>query len=128
MGGGSVGSSGETKGASALTMCNAGPTGRCGRLAARKPRERRSGRGISDRPERRSRQRKRPRETRAHARRGRREGAKGFVHEVARDFIGERWPEFEYYFAGPPPMAEAVQRMLIDKRVPFPQVHFDSFD
>ena len=54
-------------------------------------------------------------------------GAKGFVHELARDFIGERWSEFEYYFAGPPPMAEAVQRMLIDKRVPYPQVHFDSF-
>jgi len=54
-------------------------------------------------------------------------GAKGFVHDVARDFVGERWNEYEYYFAGPPPMAEAVQRMLIDKRVPFPQVHFDSF-
>jgi toluene monooxygenase electron transfer component len=54
-------------------------------------------------------------------------GAKGFVHELARDFIGERWADFEYYFAGPPPMAEAVQRMLIDKRVPYPQVHFDSF-
>jgi len=24
-------------------------------------------------------------------------------------------------------MAEAVQRMLMDKRVPYPQVHFDSF-
>ena len=55
------------------------------------------------------------------------EGAKGFVHEVARDFVGERWPDFEYYFAGPPPMAEAVQKMLIEKRVPYPQVHFDSF-
>jgi toluene monooxygenase electron transfer component len=55
------------------------------------------------------------------------EGARGFVHEIARDFVGERWPDFEYYFAGPPPMAEAVQRMLIDKRVPYPQVHFDSF-
>lgn len=55
------------------------------------------------------------------------EGATGFVHEVARDFVGERWPDFEYYFAGPPPMAEAVQRMLVEKRVPFPQVHFDSF-
>ena len=54
-------------------------------------------------------------------------GATGFVHEAARAFIGDRWAEFEYYFAGPPPMAEAVQRMLIDKRVPFPQVHFDSF-
>jgi toluene monooxygenase electron transfer component len=55
------------------------------------------------------------------------EGAKGFVHEIARDFVGERWADFEYYFAGPPPMAEAVQKMLIEKRVPYPQVHFDSF-
>jgi toluene monooxygenase electron transfer component len=55
------------------------------------------------------------------------EGAKGFVHEIARDFVGERWHDFEYYFAGPPPMAEAVQKMLIEKRVPYPQVHFDSF-
>ena len=55
------------------------------------------------------------------------DGAKGFVHEIARDFVGERWAEFEYYFAGPPPMAEAVQKMLIEKRVPYPQVHFDSF-
>jgi toluene monooxygenase electron transfer component len=55
------------------------------------------------------------------------EGAKGFVHEIARDFVGERWNDYEYYFAGPPPMAEAVQKMLIEKRVPYPQVHFDSF-
>ena len=54
-------------------------------------------------------------------------GLAGFVHEHARDFIGERWASFDYYFAGPPPMVEAVQRMLIDKRVPFPQVHFDRF-
>ena len=54
-------------------------------------------------------------------------GPTGFVHEHARTFIGERWPEFDYYFAGPPPMVEAVQRMLMDKRVPFPQVHFDRF-
>lgn len=54
-------------------------------------------------------------------------GAHGFVHEVARDFVRERWADFEYYFAGPPPMAQAVQQMLIEKRVPYPQVHFDSF-
>jgi toluene monooxygenase electron transfer component len=54
-------------------------------------------------------------------------GPTGFVHDHARAFIGDRWPEFEYYFAGPPPMAQAVQQMLIEKRVPFPQVHFDSF-
>jgi len=55
------------------------------------------------------------------------DGATGFVHEQVRAFVGERWPQFEYYFAGPPPMAQAVQQMLIEKRVPFPQVHFDSF-
>lgn len=54
-------------------------------------------------------------------------GLAGFVHDHARAFIGERWAAFDYYFAGPPPMVEAVQRMLIDKRVPFPQVHFDRF-
>jgi len=55
------------------------------------------------------------------------QGATGLVHEEARRFIGDRWAAFEYYFAGPPPMALAVQRMLIEKRVPYPQVHFDSF-
>jgi toluene monooxygenase electron transfer component len=55
------------------------------------------------------------------------EGASGFVHEQARAFIGDRWKDFEYHFAGPPPMVEAVQRMLMDARVPFPQVHFDRF-
>jgi toluene monooxygenase electron transfer component len=54
-------------------------------------------------------------------------GPAGFVHEHVRRFIGERWNDFEYYFAGPPPMASAVQQMLIEKRVPYPQVHFDSF-
>ncbi|MDQ3027993.1 MAG: 2Fe-2S iron-sulfur cluster-binding protein [Pseudomonadota bacterium] len=54
-------------------------------------------------------------------------GPTGFVHEHVRKFIGERWNDFEYYFAGPPPMAAAVQQMLVEKRVPFPQVHFDSF-
>lgn len=54
-------------------------------------------------------------------------GARGFVHERVREFVGERWAAFDYYFAGPPPMVEAVQRMLIEKRVPYPQVHFDRF-
>jgi toluene monooxygenase electron transfer component len=55
------------------------------------------------------------------------EGFTGFVHERARVFIGDRWKDLEYHFAGPPPMVEAVQRMLMDARVPFPQVHFDRF-
>ena len=61
------------------------------------------------------------------AKEGEWKGATGFVHEEARRFVGERWAQFEYYFAGPPPMAEAVQRMLIEARVPYPQVHFDKF-
>ena len=54
-------------------------------------------------------------------------GPTGFVHEHVRSVLGERFAEFECYFAGPPVMAQAVQRMFIDKRVPYPQVHFDSF-
>ncbi len=54
-------------------------------------------------------------------------GPTGFVHEHVRRWVGERWAQFDYYFAGPPPMAQAVQQMLIEKRVPYPQVHFDSF-
>jgi hypothetical protein len=35
---------------------------------------------------------------------------------------------YEYYFAGPPPMTQGLQEMLmVDFRVPFGQVHFDRF-
>lgn len=54
-------------------------------------------------------------------------GPTGFVHEHVRSLFGERFPEFECYFAGPPAMAQAVQQMFIAARVPYPQVHFDSF-
>ena len=54
-------------------------------------------------------------------------GRTGFVHERVREWVGDRWPQYDYYFAGPPKMAEAMQQMLIEKRVPYPQVHFDSF-
>lgn len=56
------------------------------------------------------------------------EGPCCFVHELAEKTLGERMPEFEYYFCGPPPMTEAVQRMLmIEHKVPFEQIHFDRF-
>ena len=36
--------------------------------------------------------------------------------------------DYEFYFAGPPAMAEAVQRMLmIDNKVPYDQIYFDRF-
>ena len=54
-------------------------------------------------------------------------GPVGFVHEHVRSLFGDRFALFEWYFAGPPAMAKAVQAMLIEKRVPYPQVHFDSF-
>lgn len=54
-------------------------------------------------------------------------GPTGFVHEHVRRVLGERLPGLEVYFAGPPAMAEAVQRMLAECKVPHGQIHFDSF-
>ncbi len=53
--------------------------------------------------------------------------AHGFVHEAALSLHGERLREMEVYFAGPPAMANAVQRMLLDAGVPPDQQHFDQF-
>jgi toluene monooxygenase electron transfer component len=54
-------------------------------------------------------------------------GDVGYLHEVALERFGARLPEFEIYFAGPPAMAMAVQRMLVGAKVPSGQVHFDQF-
>ena len=55
-------------------------------------------------------------------------GPTGLVHESVADDIGVAAREMEVYFAGPPPMAEAMQRLLmLDLQVPFEQVHFDRF-
>jgi toluene monooxygenase electron transfer component len=54
-------------------------------------------------------------------------GTVGYLHEVALERFGAQLPEFEIYFAGPPAMAMAVQRMLVDAKVPSGQVHFDQF-
>ena len=51
-----------------------------------------------------------------------------FVHELVKNILGDSLPEYEFYFCGPPPMTEAVQRMLmIEYKVPFEQIHFDRF-
>jgi toluene monooxygenase electron transfer component len=55
------------------------------------------------------------------------QGAVGFVHEHVLAVLGERLAGFEYYFAGPPPMTQAVQAMLVKSKVPFKQLHYDSF-
>lgn len=54
-------------------------------------------------------------------------GYRGFAHEIAAKLFAERLPECEIYFAGPPMMGQAIQKMLIDLGVPPAQVHFDQF-
>ena len=54
-------------------------------------------------------------------------GLTGFVHDVVREACGGRLADFEIYFAGPPAMGEAMQRMLFDAKVPMEQVHFERF-
>ncbi len=56
------------------------------------------------------------------------QGPTGFVHEAVVAALGDRIGDMEVYFAGPPPMTEAMQRaLMIDLRVPFGQIHFDRF-
>jgi len=54
-------------------------------------------------------------------------GATGMVHEEVERALGDEVKELEIYFAGPPPMAAAVQKMLMGRGVPFGQFHFDRF-
>ena len=54
-------------------------------------------------------------------------GPVGFVHDEVRQRLGARLAGMEVYFAGPPAMATAVQRMLVDAGVPAEQTHFDAF-
>lgn len=54
-------------------------------------------------------------------------GATGFLHDAAQQRFGPQLAQMEIYFAGPPAMATAVQRMLVEAKVPFEQVHFDQF-
>lgn len=57
----------------------------------------------------------------------RRDGHRGFVHEVTEALVGARLATCEIYFAGPPLMGEAMQKMLVQRGVPPEQVHFDRF-
>lgn len=55
-------------------------------------------------------------------------GPVGFVHEWLPRVLGDRLAQHEFYFAGPPPMTQAVQELLmVASRVPFQQIHFDRF-
>ena len=54
-------------------------------------------------------------------------GLTGFVHEVAAQTFGDGLKVMEIYFAGPPMMAEAVMRLVVEKKIPPTQVHYDQF-
>lgn len=54
-------------------------------------------------------------------------GLRGFVHDVAHQLFGETLRDKEIYFAGPPLMAQAVQKLMFELKVPADQVHFDEF-
>lgn len=56
------------------------------------------------------------------------DGQTGFVHEVVERMFGDELSAHEFYFAGPPPMTQAIQEMLMVRhRVPYNQIHFDRF-
>ena len=58
------------------------------------------------------------------------EGKKGFIHQVLLDSYlkdHEAPEDCEYYMCGPPPMVNAVMRMLDDLGVAKEDIHFDDF-
>lgn len=54
-------------------------------------------------------------------------GHTGFVHENVLPTIGGIPAAHEFYFAGPPAMTQATQRLLMQNKVPLSQMHFDQF-
>jgi toluene monooxygenase electron transfer component len=52
---------------------------------------------------------------------------RGFAHDAVDRLYGDRLAEMEIYFAGPPLMAQSLLKLLIDRKVPMDQVHFDQF-
>lgn len=55
-------------------------------------------------------------------------GATGFVHTHLPKVLPASLANYEFYFAGPPPMTQALQEMLmVGHSVPFEQIHFDRF-
>jgi toluene monooxygenase electron transfer component len=55
-------------------------------------------------------------------------GEVGFVHDLLPHKLPKPLPEYEFYFAGPPPMIEATVRLLVvGHKVPVTQLHYDRF-
>lgn len=56
------------------------------------------------------------------------QGATGYVHDQLAPGLPGKLGDYEFYFAGPPPMTQALQELLmIGHQVPFTQIHFDRF-
>jgi toluene monooxygenase electron transfer component len=56
------------------------------------------------------------------------QGEFGFVHEMLPRKLPRALTEYEFYFAGPPPMIEATVRLLVaEHHVPQAQLHYDRF-
>lgn len=55
-------------------------------------------------------------------------GRTGYVHDQLTQVLPKPLAEYEFYFAGPPPMTQALQELLLlGHKVPFGQIHFDRF-
>ena len=54
-------------------------------------------------------------------------GLTGFVHDAAKHLVDGNLAHYEIYYAGPPPMTEAITKMAIEHRAPAAQLHFDRF-
>lgn len=54
--------------------------------------------------------------------------ATGYVHDQLANVLPGSLADYEFYFAGPPPMTQAIQELLmVGHKVPFGQIHFDRF-
>jgi len=55
-------------------------------------------------------------------------GETGYVHDQLARTLPGNLADYEFYFAGPPPMTQALQELLmVGHQVPFGQIHFDRF-
>ncbi|PWR19501.1 2Fe-2S iron-sulfur cluster-binding protein [Zavarzinia aquatilis] len=55
-------------------------------------------------------------------------GETGYVHEALDRLLPGEWADHDFYLAGPPPMVEAVRRLLLlDRGVPADRVYYDRF-
>lgn len=55
-------------------------------------------------------------------------GERGFVHEALPRVLGAGLSLHEFYLAGPPPMTQAIQELLMGTHlVPYQHIHFDRF-